>query len=143
VQPDTGNKYITRGGKHEHLIIAETALGRALPSGAEVHHVDGWRSNNRHSNLVICQDRSYHRLLHVRAEALRACGHVDWRKCKFCKSYSPVTALIMGRTRTNGYEPSPYHQACQTAYSRKQRADRGLRVQPWKAAWGNSNACRP
>jgi hypothetical protein len=63
------------GGVHQH--IAESALGRPLPHGVEVHHVDGDPSNNAPSNLVICQDRSYHRLLHRRARALRELGDAN------------------------------------------------------------------
>lgn len=42
---------------------AQYALGRSLTRTEEVHH---------HSliQLVICQDHSYHRLLHARAKAL-------------------------------------------------------------------------
>lgn len=62
-----------RGYAFEHLIIATNALGRRLPKGAEVHHVDNNGLNNARTNLVICQDRAYHKLLHIRAH-VRACG---------------------------------------------------------------------
>jgi hypothetical protein len=56
-----------------HLVIAEHALGKPLPPSAEVHHVDGNPTNNAHSNLVICEDRLYHKLLHYR-QKVRAHG---------------------------------------------------------------------
>jgi hypothetical protein len=59
---------------HEHVIVAERAFGKALPKGAEVHHVDEDKFNNHRSNLVICQDRAYHQLLHQRARIVRAGG---------------------------------------------------------------------
>lgn len=70
-----------------HVHRAEQALGKRLPPGAEVHHVDGDRSNDENSNLVICPSRDYHMLLHRRQRALDSCGHADWRKCHICKQY--------------------------------------------------------
>lgn len=64
-----------RGGKKgyvfEHILVAETAIGKHLPPGAEVHHVNGVKSDNRPANLVVCQDHQYHLLLHRRQRMLR------------------------------------------------------------------------
>ena len=63
-----GNDY-----KAEHVLMAEKALGRPLPHGAEVHHVDRDRQNNNTKspwNLVICPDHAYPLLLHRRARML-------------------------------------------------------------------------
>lgn len=46
--------------------LAELALGKNLPKGACVHHVDGNPLNNESSNLVICPSHAYHMLLHKR-----------------------------------------------------------------------------
>ena len=71
----------------EHVIVAEKILGIPLPPKARLHHVDGNRVNNSPGNLVICQDQSYHMLLHRRQRALEACGNTNWRPCRICKEY--------------------------------------------------------
>lgn len=93
----------------EHVLIAERAMGKPLPAKAEVHHVDESKGNNVPSNLVICQDHAYHRLLHVRMRALDACGNANWRKCTFCKRYDDPAAMTANRW-------SFYHAACHATY---------------------------
>lgn len=36
----------------EHVAIAERILGRRLPLGVQVHHVNEVTTDNRHENLV-------------------------------------------------------------------------------------------
>lgn len=73
-RPRTSAGYIllTREGKrvYEHIYLAEKALGKPLPKGAVVHHVNECPWDNTPSNLVVCPDQSYHRLLHQRAKLL-------------------------------------------------------------------------
>lgn len=71
----------------EHVAISEKALGHSLPSGAVIHHVDENPGNNANSNLVICPSVKYHKLLHVRLNAMKACGNQNWRKCPYCGCY--------------------------------------------------------
>lgn len=92
-----------RGRVPEHVLVAERALGKRLPADADVHHVDGTKRNNQNSNLVICQDRAYHMLLHVRARILKAGGNPNTDKlCCICKrprprdTFSPQTNGSMG-----------------------------------------------
>lgn len=78
----TGNEFV-----FEHILIAEKSLGKKLPEKAEIHHLDGNPSNNESINLVICPSHSYHMLLHRRTRALKACGYVDWERCRYCSKY--------------------------------------------------------
>jgi hypothetical protein len=55
--------------EYEHRLVAEKVLGKPLPPGAVVHHIDGDNMNNHPSNLVICPDQGYHRLIHTRMKA--------------------------------------------------------------------------
>jgi len=74
------------GYKSEHTLVAERALGHRLPKHAVIHHVDGNRSNNSPKNLVICEDRSYHQLLHQRQRIIDQGGNPDIQKrCSCCR----------------------------------------------------------
>ena len=104
-------KGVANGNVHEHILIAEKALGKPLPKGAIVHHY-GKKTDN--TKLVICQDQVYHMLLHGRMRALRACGHASWRKCYICKQYDDPKNLYI-----NGGHVC--HVACKVVYNKKYR----------------------
>lgn len=112
-----------RGYAYEHIVLAVRALGRPLPIGAQVHHVNKRRDDNGPGNLVICQDATYHRLLHIRADALEACGNPDYRRCALCGRYDDPAQLAKHR-RAEEYK----HRACAAAYLRRwHAARRGVR----------------
>lgn len=88
----------------EHILVAEKVLGTSLPQGCVVHHLDGDGTNNRNDNLVICQDNNYHKLLHVRTRALKACGNPNWRKCRICKTYDNPEIMYKEKTSYRHYK---------------------------------------
>lgn len=107
-----------RNGGTEHVRIAVQTLGRPLPRGAEVHHVDGDGTNNTRSNLVVCQDRAYHKLLHVRTRIVRAGGNPNTQKmCGTCKQPRDLSVMVAGG---RGHECRP----CAAARAAKVRAHR-------------------
>lgn len=107
--------------KMRHVWVAESALGHELPYGAEVHHVNQIRNDNRPTNLVICPDRAYHMLLHARQRAFDACGHAEWRKCSYCGRYDDTGN--MGERKTRGGKSVTYHhKKCAARYARERKA---------------------
>lgn len=122
VQPPLISKYrsVNHDGKvtKEHLVLAEKALGKKIPKGIEVHHVDCNGMNNAAANLVICQDHSYHMLLHKRQRAMDACGNPNFLKCEICKTWSSPDGMYV---RKDG--KGQWHRTCGniTRLKRKQR----------------------
>lgn len=105
-----------RGYVREHILVAEKAIGRYLPIVAEVHHVNGVKDDNRTTNLVICENASYHTLLHARMKAYRATGNPDARQCRFCHQYD----ISLSSHRGGGH----HHLACASRYNRDRRKQR-------------------
>lgn len=61
-----------------HRKIATLAFGKPLPPGVVVHHIDLDRSNNHPTNLVVCPDKEYRRLLIDRARAVYRADTAAW-----------------------------------------------------------------
>jgi hypothetical protein len=97
----------------EQVIQAEKALGKPLPDGALVHHMNGTKKGP----LAICPDIAYHQLVHQRLRAYKACKHPSWRKCKYCKRWTPPEKLVITNTHS-------FHADCQKEYDRNRYASR-------------------
>ena len=98
----------------EHILEVEKAMGKPLRRGAEVHHVNQDKQDNRHENLVACQDRTYHKLLHRRARALAECGNPSALRCEICQGYGNQENISVAGHTT-------YHRDCARLRRRRER----------------------
>ena len=108
-----------RGYVFEHILVAEKKLGRSLKPEEVVHYDDENRANNDWYNLIICDSQYYHMQLHKRRRALKACGHADWLKCRYCGEYDDTKNMYI--------EPDgrhAWHRNCRNKFLREQRKHR-------------------
>ena len=104
-----------------HRMRAERALGKPLPVKSEVHHADG--SRNENAQLVICEDRAYHQLLHVRMRIKASGGNPNTDAiCTKCKSVKPRTEFSFNRKRRLGI--AVICRKCASAYHATHKAKR-------------------
>lgn len=113
--------YIVHKKSYQHRLIAEKALGKSLPENCIVHHIDGNKSNNSPSNLVICQDESYHRLLHARQRVLDLGGYPDTHS--YCSYHDCLHETSRFSTRAGTW--NGLHNMCKNA-TNKYRKTKGL-----------------
>lgn len=87
----------------------------SLPEEAVIHHIDGNTWNMENSNLVICENDSYHKVLHLREKALKECGNANLYKCVYCKKYDKKENMIYNsRPITLSFA----HKECKINYKR-------------------------
>jgi hypothetical protein len=95
----------------EYRLEVEKAIGRYLKPEEVVHHhynADG------SATLVLCPDRFYHQLLHIREKALRMCGNASYRRCMFCMQYDNPENM-------SNNSKGIYHKSCCAAHQRERR----------------------
>lgn len=95
------------GYVYDHILIGEKVLGKSLTSGVVIHH---FPSIKNFTNLIICQNKSYHKLLHRRYRAFLVSGNPNFRKCFVCKNYDDPKNLHRN-----------YHKKCWNIYHKEYR----------------------
>lgn len=118
---DMGYRMLSIGGRkvREHVLVVERVLGRQLPKGPVIHHLNEVKTDNRHENLLVCQDEAYHQLIHRRTRAYDACGNANARQCQFCKQWSAPDRITV-----NPANSAAFHQGCRSADRRAKYAER-------------------
>lgn len=111
--------YIKHSDGYDHRQIAEVAIGRALPDGAEVHHLNGDGTDNRSENLIILQNRAEHMAMHYRERAYDESGFAHYVKCEYCKQYDDPANNMYTATRPNGAGFRARHRKCHSAANRR------------------------
>ena len=106
----------TSGTVYGYRLEVEKAIGRYLTPKEVIHH---HYNKDGSATLVLCPNQVYHKLLHLREEALRYCGNANWRRCKFCKQYDSPENMSNSRGEI-------YHKKCVTEYRRNRRAIRAV-----------------
>lgn len=125
---DPGNpRADSKGYVREHIAVVQRAIGKALPPRAVVHHVDENGLNNAPTNLVACEDQSYHELLHARWAALQACGDPAKRMCIYCKQWDDVERLVRAAQQHRHREC--HAKAVREAKARKRATEDGRLTQ--------------
>lgn len=94
----------------EHILIAEKAINKSLPPHVVIHHFPFFPSNS----LIICQNQSYHKLLHQRYRAFQASNHSNWKKCRHCKKYDAPENLYLSGNKG-------IHRSCANDYLKEWR----------------------
>lgn len=120
VKPGSRKRDRLSRSETEYRRIAEVALGHALPSGAEVHHVNENPNDNHNSNLVICQDGRYHKLLHRRMRIVKLGGDPNREGfCSRCKQLKSLDKFHINRVGKHAGYPAGYCKVCSVDHTRQ------------------------
>lgn len=99
-------------GDTKHRMAREKVselLGHLLRGSADIHF--------HNDSTVVCEDRTYHKLLHQCTDALKVCGHANWRKCQICKEYDDPSNLNIKKRYKSVTATRVYHESCLRQYN--------------------------
>lgn len=105
-----------RKKRFEHVIVWERHHG-PVPSGMELHHINGDKLDNRIENLMLVN-----RLEHKRIES--GCYRVDgrwWKRCRRCRWYRSVDTEFYTYPGSNGVMGLCKRCAVEVAMQNKRR----------------------
>ena len=109
-----------RGYVKEQVLVMEKALGRLILSMEAIHHINGDKTDNSISNLMLFKTHGMHRSYHERLKAYSASGHYDWRKCPICHRFDDPSNMTI-----RNVHPAPktkaYHKKCASEYERNRK----------------------
>lgn len=125
--PESDREYVTvlkeghprahHGRVKEHILVAEAKLGGPLPVGAEVHHENGDKKDNRPENLTVCHSRKEHMVREAKLRRLKDLGSLDVRRCTDCEAVSPLGDFHRNKNNWDGR-----HHVCKECMRVRTRA---------------------
>ena len=95
----------SHGYVRKHFLVFDSVINKLLPNFAVIHHIDHNPKNNKPTNLVVCENHSYHMLLHEREKALKMYGNVNLRRCLNCHKVDYINNMVhYKRGKNSGYK---------------------------------------
>lgn len=105
-----------RHHKRCYITMVEYILGKPIPKGAVIHHINGNRDDNRPRNLVLCQNQAYHMLIHLRMRSMESTGSPNFRTCKYCKKWEKLVNLSTAHNAKMYWHSDCHNEAQKEVY---------------------------